>query len=301
MAVRATNSSACIAYACGMNEANTPLSQEEVLAQRYGAQARPEHMIWNDQIAALLQHRSVRDYLPDALPDGALEAMVAAAQSASTSSNLHQWSVVAVTDPGLKAQVAELASGRKKNANGFIHRAPAVLLWVADLSRSHAITLAGGGDARVHDYLDAFLMASIDAALAAQNAVVAAESMGLGVVCIGAMRNEAKALAELIGLPSYSFVTFGLVVGRPAHRAENRETVRPRPPQSVVLHHNRYDFERSMAGLEAYEDEFRKFREGQGSAQWTWKESVVYSNQPEYMDGRENLRQAVVERGFKLL
>ncbi|UYG53918.1 nitroreductase family protein (plasmid) [Comamonas endophytica] len=274
---------------------------QALLEQRYGAQTKPARMAWNAQIAALLLHRSVRNYLPEALPEGALEAMVAAAQSASTSSNLHQWSVVAVGDPALKARVAELASGRKKDANRFINDAPLVLLWVADLSRSHAITCDGGGDAQVHDYLDAFLMASIDAALAAQNAVVAAESMGLGVVYIGAMRNEAQALAELIHLPRYSFVAFGLVVGKPADLPGKPETVRPRPPQSVVLHHDRYDFQRSMAGLDDYEAEFGKFREHMGSARRSWKESVVHYNRFDYMDGREKLRQAMVERGFNLL
>lgn len=276
-------------------------TQEAILNLRYGEQAKPASLVWNEQIAALLQHRSVRNYLPDALPAGALESMVAAAQSASTSSNLHQWSVVAVTDPALKAQVADLASGRKKDANGFIRQAPAVLLWVADLSRNHRITREAGGDAKVHDYLDAFVMATVDAALAAQNAVVAAESMSLGVVCIGAMRNQARKLAALVNLPQHSFVVFGLVVGHPANSPAEPESVRPRPPQQVVLHHNTYDAEQSMQGLVAYETEFHKFRAGIGMGQWTWKDSVVYSNKFEYMDGRENLRETVAERGFKLL
>lgn len=143
-------------------------------------------------------------------------------------------------------------------------------------------------------------MATVDASLASQNAVVAAESMGLGVVDIGAMRNQAKELAALVNLPKHSFVAFGLVVGHPANSSTNLETVRPRPPQQVVLHHNKYDAGQSMSGLDAYEAEFHKFREGIGMGQWTWKDSVVYSNKFEYMDGRENLRQTVAELGFKL-
>ena len=44
----------------------------------------------------LLAHRSVRAYLPDALPEGTLAHLVAAAQSAPTSSNLQAWSVIAI-------------------------------------------------------------------------------------------------------------------------------------------------------------------------------------------------------------
>jgi hypothetical protein len=61
---------------------------------RDGALAAQPH--WNDTIATILNHRSVRGFLPGALPEGTLELLIAAAQSASTSSNLQVWSVVAV-------------------------------------------------------------------------------------------------------------------------------------------------------------------------------------------------------------
>ena len=57
-------------------------------AKRYGAQVPPPG-VWNDTLDLLLSHRSVRHYAADPLPPGALEAALAAAQSASTSSNLH--------------------------------------------------------------------------------------------------------------------------------------------------------------------------------------------------------------------
>jgi nitroreductase len=58
-----------------------------------------------------------------------------------------------------------------------------------------------------------FLMAAIDTALAAQNAVVAAESLGLGTVYIGALRNQPERVAQVLGLPHKSFAVFGLCVG----------------------------------------------------------------------------------------
>ena len=62
-------------------------------------------------------------------------------------------------------------------------------------------------------WLETFLVASVDVALAAQNAVVAAESIGLSTVYIGAMRNEPEKVADLLGLPPQCFVLFGLCVG----------------------------------------------------------------------------------------
>ncbi|MBK0002697.1 nitroreductase family protein [Erwinia sp. S38] len=273
------------------------LIQQQLLAARYGADQQPENIIWNTQIAGLLRHRSVRNFTDRPLPAGWLETLVAAAQSASTSSNLQQWSVVAVTEPSLKAQVRMLAAGDNGLANGYIEQAPAILLWIADLSRNHAITSADGLYPQVHDYLDAFLMSSVDAALAAQNATVAAESIGLGTVYIGAARNKAKELAELINLPERSYVVCGLLIGWPDDRHPG--DIRPRLPQSVVAHHNRYQADGLDTQIDRYEAVFHAFREGLGMKDKTWKQAVQSAAVSlEYMDGRQNLREMLEKSGF---
>ena len=180
------------------------------LEQRYATQPRPAKILWNDTIATLLAHRSVRAYLPRALPDGTIETLVAAAQSASSSSNLNLWSVIAVTDQAIKAELAVLARNQR-----HIEEAPLILLWVADLARAEAIGAREGAATEGLDYLDSFVTAAVDAGLAAQNAVIAAESLGLGTVYIGALRNRTEDVAALAGLPQRAVVVFGLVVGWP--------------------------------------------------------------------------------------
>ena len=82
--------------------------QRSLLEARYGAaQQKPDNIIWTPQVEALLRHKSVRTFLADALPDGSIETMVAAAQSASNSSALNQWSLVAVTDVELKQRISD--------------------------------------------------------------------------------------------------------------------------------------------------------------------------------------------------
>jgi nitroreductase len=140
----------------------------------------------NEHIALLLSHRSIRGYRPDALPPGTLETLVAAAQSAATSSNLQTWSVVAVTDAGKKATLARLAANQK-----HIEQCPLFLVWIADLSRNRRLAEEEGVTLETLPYQETFLVAAIDATLAAQNATVAAESLGLSTVYIGALRNPA--------------------------------------------------------------------------------------------------------------
>ncbi|MGI5442964.1 NADPH-dependent oxidoreductase [Streptomyces shenzhenensis] len=272
--------------------------RDELLEARYGRQATPANIIWNDQIEALLAHRSVRAFTGEPLPDGALETITAAAQSASTSSNLHQWSLVAVSDPETKAELARLTRGRNFAGYDFVAEAPSVLLWVADMSRNHAISAAQGSEPVVTDYVDAFLMASVDAALAAQNGLVAAEAIGLGGVYLGSLRNHAKELAELIGLPKYAYVVFGMAIGTPD--PSRPSAVRPRPPQSVVLHRERYHALPPEEWTEDYETAFKDFRAEYGLRDKTWSHAVAVGTSLDYMDGRENLRRTLEERGYLL-
>lgn len=273
---------------------------QELLDARYGKGRTPENVIFNDQVRGLLSHRTVRTFLPEPLPEGALETMVAAAQSASASSNLHQWSVVAVTNPDLKKQLQHLARSESMGhaEQPYIAETATVLLWVADMSRNQAITEAHGGDTEVFEHLDSFLMSSVDAALAAQNAAVAAESIGLGFCYLGSLRNHAKELAELVNLPHLSYVAFGMAVGVPD---QNRPSdIRPRPSQSVVLHHNRYEAAPLEQWLDGYEETFQEFRTRNQMKPKTWLESVTYASTKPYMDGRENLRETVQDRGYLL-
>ncbi|PIJ43146.1 nitroreductase family protein [Tatumella sp. OPLPL6] len=272
-----------------------------LLTERYGkSQQIPENIIATPQVEAMLSHKSVRAFLPDPLPEGALETMVAAAQSASSSSNLHQWSVVAITDRVLKQKISDtIARTVPTNHIPYLEEAPVLLLWIADLSRGAKITREKGEEPLVFDYLDSFLMASVDATLAAQNAALAAESMGLGIVFMGMIRNASREVAEIVNLPQHSFATFGMVVGKPD--SSRTSSIRPRPEQAVVLHYNRYDQERYRNHIENYEKVFLDFRQAQSMKPKIWKDSVYQSaTSLEYMGGREYLRETVQDRGFKL-
>jgi nitroreductase len=172
------------------------LSAADALALRYGAEHAPAHGPWNEHIALLLSHRSIRGYSPNPLPPGTLETLVAAAQSAATSSNLQTWSVVAVTGTERKATLARLANNQK-----HIEQCPLFLVWVADISRNQRLAAEEGVTLETLPYQETFLVAVIDAALAAQNAAVAAESLGLSMVDIGALRNHPQEVAKVVGLP----------------------------------------------------------------------------------------------------
>lgn len=274
--------------------------QESILQQRYGTQKAPDTLRWTKEIETILSHRSVRHFLQKDLPEGTLETLTAAAQSASTSSALNQWSLVAVTDSLVKKTLAEaIARTIPTTRLPLMEEAPALLLWIADASRSAEITAAMGDDPFVLSYLDSFLMASIDAALAAQNAAIAAESLGLGIVYLGMMRNAAQEVADIIGLPPYSMVVFGMALGVPD--PDVMTEIRPRPAQAMVLHHNHYAQERYKKYVAGFEEASQTFRASQSMSEKTWTDAITESmTSMHYMGGREKLRLMVEQQGFKL-
>jgi len=265
------------------------------LRARYADQPHPTHIDWNETIAGQLAHRSVRAYLPDPLPDSTIETLIAAAQSAPSSSNTHLWSVIAVTDQDLRSRLAVLARNQR-----HIEEAPLILLWVADLARVTDIGRRENAPTDATDYLESFLTAVIDTSLAAQNALVAAESLGLGTVFIGALRNRPEEVAELIGLPPRSFVAFGLVVGRAD--PDRPAAIKPRPAQEIVLHHDRYCGPATAHAIERYDAASRAFQNDQAQPPTGWVAPLLSRlGNAASLSGRDRLRAALGRLGFPLL
>jgi len=269
-------------------------SAVNLLAARYRDRL-PEPGTWNDTLSVILSHRSVRAYLPDALPDGTVEILVAAAQSAASSSNLQAWSVIAVEDKARKARLAALAGNQK-----HIKEAPLLLVWLADLNRLQRVAAAQNQKAEALDYLESFLLGAVDAALAAQNAFVALESLGLGGVYIGALRNKPLEVAAELGLPPHVVALFGLVVGHPD---PNRPAdVKPRLPQQAVFFREQYGFgEAGLLDVAAYDERFKVFQREQGLAEQGWSIQAGKRVQDAgALNGRDVLRDALNRLGFEL-
>lgn len=263
----------------------------DLLTARYGAADIPAASPLNEVIRSLMAHRSVRNYLPTALPDGTLETMIAAAQAAATSSNMQYWSVVAVTDPATKKIMAEVAGGQQ-----HINQCPLLLVFLADQSRLKRVIDAAGKPMPTLDFQEAFTVAAIDAALAAQNATVAAEALGLGTVYIGALRNDPERVAKAIGLPPHVMAVFGLCVGyaNPAALSD----IKPRLPQAAVLFHERYEAADETAAIARYDAVLSAFSRRQAMDSDTWTGRVL--QRLTGSNGREGMRAAMRRLGFEL-
>jgi nitroreductase len=249
---------------------------------------------WNDTLAAILNHRSVRAFLPTPLPAGTLELLIAAGQSASTSSNLQLWSVIAIEDPDRKARLSELAGQQK-----FIRDAPLLLVWLCDHARLTAIAAERQIPVEGIHYVEEFIVGIIDAALAAQSASIAAESLGLGCVYIGAMRNMPERVAAELGLPPQVFAVFGMSVGIPDPAGETG--VKPRLPRPVVLHREQYGTASQAPDITRYNATARIFQREQGMREQDWtQQSIDRVKDVAALRGRHRMREALRNLGFEL-
>ena len=246
-------------------------------------------------VAGLLNHRSVRNFAATALPQGLVETLVAAAQSAASSSNLQTWSVVAVENPARKARLSELAGNQ-----AFIRQAPLFLVWLADLSRNERVAAERQVKLEAIDYLETLFIAIIDAALAAQNAVVTLESLGLGAVYVGAIRNKPEQVAAELGLPPRVMPVFGLAIGYPDPAAAGG--IKPRLPQRAVLHREQYDKAPQPEAVLHYDAQMSDFQREQNMDVIGWLGRTIPRLQSvKSLAGRDRIREALANLGFKLL
>jgi hypothetical protein len=173
------------------------------------------------------------------------------------------------------------------------------MVWVADLWRIRKVAQRKGIDEAGTDYLELYLLACIDAALAAQNAAVAAEALGLGIVYLGAIRNNPREVSALLELPAKTFAVFGMCLGHP-DPATGTE-IRPRIPQSMVWHRDRYAPALDEASVDRYDAVMGDFYARQRMKGLEWSEhSARRIAGPKSLNGHDDLRLHLAALGFPL-
>lgn len=221
----------------------------------------------NEVIATILNHRSIRHFEDKPLTDEQIKTIVSCAQAAATSSFIQAYSIIGIKDKEKKERLAELAGNQEyvaKNGHFFV--------FCADLYRH---TVIGEREQKnvtpALESTEKFMVALIDTALAAQNAVMAAESMGLGICYIGGIRNNLEEVKKLLNIPDRVIPLFGLAVGYPAAITDQK----PRLPFEHIYHEDEYEQDREIynSQLIQYDELISQYYDnrtgGQRKDRWT--------------------------------
>ena len=251
----------------------------------------------NSTLDLIHAHGSVRRYKPDPVPASVIETIVAAGQRGSTSSNKQTYSVIAVTDEKKRIALMEVAGGQ-----AHIQQAPVFLTFCADRARLNRVSEMRGYEQNFST-IESFLISAVDAAIVAQNTALAAQSLGLGICYIGAIRNNAAKVIEILNLPHGVFPITGMTVGYPTHPPR----IRPRLPQEAILHWEEYNPEQD-AEILAYDQTMHetgiykgrqvpvKGKEGEMEAYGWMEHTARRVSKP----ARPKLRSVIEKQGFEL-
>ena len=218
-----------------------------------------------------------------------VSVLVAAAQSAATSSNLQSWSVIQIDDPERRQAIAAACSNQKQ-----ILTAPLFLVFLADLHRIRQFALKHGIEPDGLDTAEMYTVGVVDASLAAERLVCAAEAMGYGICYIGAMRNHPDQVKEILRLPENTFAVFGLCVGRPSENAH--ADIKPRLGQDQVWFKETYPTRLDSAEYDARMQAF--FAEQGMDSTSPWSEKSGHRVLITGLSGREALLQHLQGQGL---
>ena len=243
----------------------------------------------NETVNLLKAHKSIRKYTDQIVEAEKVKTIIECAQSASTSSFIQAYTIISVVNNENRKNIAYLAGDQS-----YIQQCPLFLVFCADLNRSkNSCEVDNKPMAEVNT--ETFILATVDAALAAQNALIAAESLGLGGVYIGGIRNNPSEISNILKLPSGVYPVFGMCLGYPNHNPDVKE----RLPLDVVFKTDEYNTDDDSNKIKEYDAHisayYEKRTKGKRLDTWTNQVSNLMS-QPQ----RPHMKDFLDNQGFKM-
>ena len=231
-----------------------------------------------ETIKLMKAHTSVRRFKEQEISQEHLNEILTATQMASSWKNFQSYSVILVRSQEKKDALYELVPQEA------IRQSAAFLLFVGDLNRAekgaslHTDTFQPQG-------VEGLLITSVDAALAGQNTLLAAESLGYGGVIIGLVRYKSEEVAELFNLPDYTYPVFGIALGVP----NQQHDVKSRLPLNQVVFEEEYQ-EQPVAAILDYDKVQADYAGARATTSWSQRLAEQFG-QAEPSSTRKNLEQ----------
>ena len=200
----------------------------------------------NDTIATQLAHRTIRAFTDEPVDEATLRTLLEVARQAPTSSYYQQVTIIRVRDPEVRERI------HRSSGQPYVGGTRGELfVFVVDLHRNARIRKEAGADPSVMEQAPQFLQGVEDTLIAAQNVVVAAESLGLGTVYLGSIGGDLRDVIAALRLPRLTFPLVGLIVGHP----DQSPQLKPRLPLEITVGTDAYpevdDYHAALADYDA--------------------------------------------------
>ncbi|MBZ9536418.1 NADPH-dependent oxidoreductase [Cytobacillus oceanisediminis] len=236
----------------------------------------------NETIQQLKNHRSYRKYQDKEVTFETLQLIMEAAQAAPSWTNGQHVTAILIRNEARKKRLAELCGNQK-----HVDNSPAFLVFCADFYRAKLASEMEGKDFKAIEDIDTLLIGATDVGLAMQNAITAAESLGLGTVPIGGIRRNSLQVIEFLQLPTYVIPIAGLCVGYP----DEDPGLKPRLPLKSVLQEEKYD-ENQQPFIENYNDTYKEYLKNRGENPVGWTDRIAnFYNKSYYPSNAKMIKQ----------
>ncbi|PAB58050.1 oxygen-insensitive NADPH nitroreductase [Anaeromicrobium sediminis] len=243
----------------------------------------------NEVIKLLKSHRSIRKFQDKRVEEEKIKMIIESAQCASTSSFVQAYTIIRVEDMDTRKEIAKLSGDQI-----YVEKCPLFLVFCADLNRLD-LACKMNNTHMIEGYTEPLIIGTVDAALAAQNTMVAAESMGLGGVYIGGIRNDPYKVCDLLNIPKNVYPLFGMCLGYPNQDPE----IKPRLPLDVVFKEEKYSTEGDEEKIKEYDKVISEYylKRTRGKRDDSWSKQMAEKMGNEL---RPHMREFLKSKGFEM-
>ena len=186
----------------------------------------------NTTLKTMLQHRSIRKFTSEDIDDQTLDLILRAACNGSTMGNMQLYSIIITKDKDKMQEMAPLHFNQP-----IATHASVILTFVADFNRFNKYCEYRDAETKAYSNLQSYHWAVIDAVIAAQNACVAAESLGLGICWLGTITYNADKFIKILKLPQHTVPVACIALGYPDENLELTEKL----PVEALVHYETYN------------------------------------------------------------
>ncbi len=246
----------------------------------------------NVMVQRQLGHRTIREFKDMRIPEKVFDTLLAVARRTATSNGMQSYSIIRVTDPSIKKEIANVCNQE------YVGRVPELLIFVVDQFRNNRIAKEKGTVTENAADMDRFFQGFTDACLALQNVVNAAESMDLGVVYLGSILNDSAKICEILKLPKLTFPVLGLGIGYPNQNPQ----LKPRLENRLRVFENSYGvFDNYLEEIKEYDREMTTYYDLRNANRRVDSFSdQVAAKLSNSMPNRQEMLKVIGRQGFRL-
>ena len=226
----------------------------------------------NQLVKTIKNHRSIRDFKDIMISDDIIDELVEVGQRAPTSLNGQQSGIIVIKDSGTKKKIEKICQDMP-----WIIECPVFFLFIMDFFKTKLACEKNGQTQTLTNSIESIMVGSVDVGLSMQNVIIAAESLELGVVCIGSVRNNPSAIIEMFDLPKYTYPVCGLCLGYP----EDSSRTKPRMNISTYRHNEKYNNEGLEDSINKYDElmvDYLKAVNREQEVNWSFNTSNFYKD-----------------------